>query len=405
MAGNLPVISVFGVKNIRLESMAPAPDHETRELDCRCYLTDENLQEVLANDQPVAIASFGNADEFKNLQSAPFDVSKKWLHFDDTSDLATKGHAVFSCFLHNAVEESKGVPLVTVFTPAYKTGDRICRPFHSLLAQTHSNWEWVIMDDSNDDGVTFKMLTDMANKDSRIKVYKSSKHTGNIGKLKKECCLLARGEFLIELDHDDELTPNALADVVKGFQLHPECGFVYTDFAELFEDASEFRYPPGWGFGYGSYREETHNHLKYQVVNAPNINAKTIRHIIAAPNHIRAWRKSTYLEIGGHSESIHVADDYELMVRTFLNTRMCRVPTFCYLQYRNFSEGNTHQARNKDIQRLVRYFSHHYDDKIHARLVELGVDDYVWEEGKNSFERLLHVPRPFVESHCTVLAW
>ena len=124
---------------------------------------------------------------------------------------------------------------------------------------------------------------------------------------------------------------------------------------------------------------------------------------MAAPNHIRSWRATTYAEIGGHGDYIHVADDYELMVRTFLNTRMCRIPEMCYVQYRNYGVGNTHQSRNSEIQRLVRYFSTFYDKMIHERFLELGVDDFVWQEGKVSFREMGMIKNKPDESHCTIL--
>jgi hypothetical protein len=179
-------------------------------------------------------------------------------------------------------------------------------------------------------------------------------------------------------------------------------GFIYTDFAECFEGGEKVEYPPGWGFGYGSYRTEIHNGMEYSVVNCPHINAKTIRHIVAAPNHVRSWRTSAYHLAGGHSPLIHVADDYELMLRTFLTTRMGHIPKMSYIQYRNL-EGNTHQSRNQEIQRLVRHFSMAYDSRIHQRLLELKVDDFVWDlaERQPTFFRL-GTPNQSAESHCTV---
>ena len=97
---------------------------------------------------------------------------------------------------------------------------------------------------------------------------------------------------------------------------------------------------------------------------------------------------------------IHVVDDYELMIRTFLSTRMALIPKMCYLQYRNQS-GNTSQIRNKDIQRLVKYFSLFYDKRIHQRFLDLGVDDFVWQDGTPGFYRL-GIPNQTPESHCTI---
>lgn len=412
MAEALPVVCVFGVLNIELHSWRPAAPYEATRLDCRCYLTDDNLYEILAKDRPSVIVSFGKPEDYPQLLAASWDIRRAWLNFGSTDNLDDIGIQAFACYLKNALSPRKDYPLVSVFTPAYKTGDKIMRPYNSLRNQTYSNWEWVIVDDSNDDGETFEMLSRLADRDHRIKLYREHRHSGNIGRLKKSACLLARGEYLVELDHDDELTNNALELVAAAYQKHPECGFVYTDFAECFEDGSPVMYgqdmskkPPfsDWGYGYGSYREEKHGGQKYLVANAPNINPKTIRHIVAAPNHIRSWRKSTYIEIGGHGDLIHVADDYEIMVRTFLHTRMCRVPELCYVQYRNFDTGNTHRERNMEIQRLVRYFSQYYDGAIHERFLELGVDDFVWQEGKLTFGEMLHIPNQPIENHCTIL--
>lgn len=412
MAEVLPVVCIFGVDNVQLYSASSAPVFETTQLDCRCYLTDDDLNRILATDRPSVIVSFGPESDFPHLQAAPSEIRKQWLRFDDTSSIDAAGVAAFEQYLRNATSKESDMPLVTVFTPAYKTGEKIMRPLRSLQAQTYSNWEWVIMDDSDDDGDTFQMLTELSEDEHRMRVYRECRHSGVIGHIKRGACMLGRGEILVEMDHDDELTPKALEYVVKAFEKHPECGFVYTDFAECFEDGTPVSYgqdmskrPPysDWGHGYGSYRRERHGGQDYLVVNAPNINAKTIRHIVAAPNHIRAWRRAVYNEIGGHGDLIHVADDYELMVRTFLTTRMCRVPELCYVQYRNFEAGNTHQERNKEIQRLVRYFSMMYDKRIHARLMELGVDDFVWQDGKVTFCEMQEIINLTEESHCTVM--
>jgi glycosyltransferase involved in cell wall biosynthesis len=413
MGEKLPVVSVFGVGNVSLRSAGPVPQFETDRLDCRCHLTDDDLYSVLAKDRPQAVVSFGRRTDFSELAASPFEIRRMWVHFDDTSELDKVGAEVFRVFVQNALVEKNDVPLVTVFTPAYKTGEKVMRPLLSLQAQTHVDWEWVVMDDSDDGGETFKMLSGLAEKDFRMRVYKADRHSGIIGRVKREACQLGRGQYLVELDHDDELTPDALELVVAAFEANKEAGFVYTDFAECFEDGSPVTYgqdpgakPPfsDWGLGYGSYRDETVGGQLFKVANSPNINAKTIRHIVAAPNHIRAWRASLYRRIGGHKELVHVADDYELMVRTFLHTRMVRVPRMCYVQYRNYDTGNTHRERNQEIQRLVRYFSQFYDRPIHERLLELGVDDFVWRDGESSFVRMMSVVNPAVESHCTILA-
>jgi hypothetical protein len=220
-----------------------------------------------------------------------------------------------------------------------------------------------------------------------------------IGKLKNWACSLGKGQILVELDHDDELTDYAIDNVVKGFKQFPEAGFLYTDCAEVYENGTPHSYRKGWAFGYGSYTDVEYKGKLYKSGSAGNVNAKTIRHIVSSPNHIRAWRRSFYESIGGHNKELHVADDYEIMVRTFLKTRIIRVPKLCYIQY----IGSTaQQLRNKDIHRHVRSIRAHYDRMIHDRFFELGCKDFIWDETNGCSD--FNIPNPEVEPHVTLIA-
>lgn len=394
----LPVIAIFGRLNLQLQSLGPVHPTETQALDCRCYANDDQLAQILVRDHPVVLVSFGEVTDYPKLLGAPFQVRKRWLHFPHSDNLAEIGHQVFYCFLHNAL--ARHGELVSVFTPAYRTGNRILRPYHSLLAQDYKDWEWLILDDSGDEDQTFKMLTELAQHDHRIQVFKMHRHSGCIGQVKQQACRLAQGQILVELDHDDALTYDALGAVVRGFSQYPEAGFLYTYWAEVFEDGRNAIYPEGWAFGYGQCHEEVLGTRTLIVQEAPRINAKTIRHIVSAPNHIRAWRRDFYESIGGHNPEIHIADDYELCVRTFLHTRMILLPKLCYLQYYN-QVGNTQRTRNQDIQRMTRYISQWYDRAIHERLVALGVDDFIWEPSQEICD--WQKPNPVQESHCSLI--
>jgi O-antigen biosynthesis protein len=395
----LPIVCILGHKD--LELFTPGEEQEERRLDCRCYPSDSRLDRILAQDRPHVIVTVGKRSQYPDLLKAPSGIRKRWLHYDTLPDLSRLGLSAYDCYLQNLFDggQEDEKPLVTVFTPTYKTGGKIRRPFRSLREQTYANWEWVIVDDSDDGGKTFKMLTDLTRQDHRIEVFKPWEHSGVIGKVKSWACRLARGQILVELDHDDELTDYALEYVVKGFQQFPEAGFLYTDDAEIYSDQSSYTYRDGWAFGYGSYTDVEYHGRLYKSGSAGNINSKTIRHIASTPNHIRAWRKSFYEAIGGHNPELHVADDYEIMVRTFLKTRMVRVPKLCYLQY----IGNTaQQERYRDVRRHVRSIRIHYDRMIHERFLALGCEDFAWDEEKGCFNDRL--PNPEVEPHVTLTA-
>jgi hypothetical protein len=90
--------------------------------------------------------------------------------------------------------------------------------------------------------------------------------------------------------------------------------------------------------------------------------------------------------VGGHNRDLAIADDYELIVRTFLKTKFVRIPKLGYLQYiyHNSNGRNTHDLSRADIQRRVRSIMYFYNDAINERFKELGVIDYAYKENENN---------------------
>jgi hypothetical protein len=65
---------------------------------------------------------------------------------------------------------------------------------------------------------------------------------------------------------------------------------------------------------------------------APPLNYKTLRHIVGVPNHVRAWSRRAYLELGGHARGLPVADDYDLVLRTVFKYPAVYVRHMTYIQ-------------------------------------------------------------------------
>lgn len=397
---HLPRVCIFGAEGITLRSTPEARTYETNELDCHCFRSDDILEQALIALDPHVIVSIGETASFPNLMAAPFDIRRRWIHYATADDLDEIGRAAYFCYMAVCLDDRPEEPLVSIFTPTYRTGDKFERAWRSVMAQTYRNWEWVIYDDSGDEGRTADMISNYAAIEHRIRLIRTPRNLGVIGAVKYNACMASRGELLVELDHDDRLTPDALAHLVQASRDFPDAGFFYSDFAEVDNNLNPLRYADGWGYGYGSYRTENFEGRALAVVNAPNINPKTIRGLVAAPNHLRAWRRKTYLQVGGHNRLLAVADDMDLMVRTFLVTRMVRIPRLCYLQ---FMDGtNTQSALNKDIQRLVAWLHFKYDKRIHERFLELGLDDWAWNEERQHSE--LGRPNPEDEQSASFIA-
>lgn len=387
MSFDLIKVCVFGLtesKKLKKIQLPNAFETEADRFDITAFDTTSNLASIVAHHRPQVFITFGeNQESFPELMNAPMELRKRWLHYSaEEVDFSTVAEQILHNYVANATERRfPDQPLVSVFTAAYRTGTKINRPLSSLLAQSYTNWEWVIYDDSPDDGKTFNELRELAQTDHRISVHRGDRALGSIGEVKRRACGLTTGDLLLELDHDDELLPHALSHLVEAHRTYPDAGFFYSDCADILESGENAKFPEGWGFGFGSYRGEYHNDSLYLVANSPEVNSKTIRHIVAAPNHFRAWTRTGYQSAGGFSSELHTCEDYELILRTFLTTRMCHIKKWGYIQYNNnLSCGNTQRTRNPEIQRLVRAFMLHYNNRIHERFVELGVDDFIWRD-------------------------
>jgi O-antigen biosynthesis protein len=257
--------------------------------------------------------------------------------------------------------------VISVITPTYNTPREVlARTWASLKAQTFTDWEWVVWDDSTTPD-TFSQLYGFASDERyRLRIHRSHTHSGSVGQVKRWGFMAAEGDILVELDHDDELTPDALHHIAEGF-VDDSVGFVFSDWAEIFPDGSSGKYPEGWAFGYG--RETWLDDLRLWSLSVPVINANTLRHIVSVPNHVRAWRASVYRALNGHDPSLHVADDYDLIVRTALATEWRHVPRMLYRQH--VSPHTTQRVKNADIQELVRLLAEKYDSAISRRFTNV----------------------------------
>jgi len=166
-----------------------------------------------------------------------------------------------------------------------------------------------------------------------VRIYHSTgpmKH--RIGALKGAACQYAGGEFLVELDHDDELMPDALREIVGAFRSNPDVGMVYSDFAEVREDGTSNMYG---GDAWRYYPAQWHGR-DVMVARAPDVYGtfsfgRAIDHMPVCPNHVRAFRRSEYLRVGGYRNLVW-ADDYDLILRFFARSKILHIPQFLYVQ-------------------------------------------------------------------------
>ena len=329
-------------------------------------------------------------------------IRRRWIHYKSIENIDEINNGLNYCYMC-LVKQSQENTRVTfsLFTTCYNSYEKIYRAYNSIKAQTYFDWEWVILDDSPDDR-HFLFLCDLFKEDYKVRLYKRSSNSGNIGDVKNEAVSLCRGKYVLEMDHDDEILPDVIKDSVSTFEKDSEVGFIYMDCANLYEGGENFKYSDCYALGYASYYMKKHNGKWIYVSTTPNINNITLSHIVSVPNHPRIWRKSTLLEIGNYSEWLPIADDYELLLRTAIHkgTKMVKIHKLGYIQYMNKGNNNFSLIRNKEINRLVpkQIKPHYYNTfQINERMKELNAYEDPEKNRKESWECLEIWKRPGFE--------
>lgn len=345
-----------------------------------CKDIDKVLNEYRGVDCIITISDVDDSP----LRVVSYEVRKKWVHLEkyDANEIV---NIIINVFVGNINRDRNQQKLFSIFTSTYNTSDKmINRLYNSLKSQTYKNWNWWIIDDSENNDTIEKIN---ALKDYRITVLKNVSNHGCIGFNKHMIAMMCDGDYLVEVDHDDELLPDCLMKMYECF-MKSNADFVYSDAMEFLNN-DVINYGEYFSYGQGYYRDEVVKGVKYKIpITTSFINAKSVRGIHAMPNHVRCWDRNFYHKIGGHNTELSVIDDMDLISRTFLYGRMAKVDKVLYIQHEGdcVDEGKrrntTTESRFKEIQRINYFLYHKYDKQIHNRILELGFEDPIWDEEK-----------------------
>ncbi len=139
-------------------------------------------------------------------------------------------------------------PRISILMPVYRTPPRILRQaIESVRAQSYADWELLIADDASGSPEIEEILRQYAQQDDRIK-YRLLQGNGGIAAATNAALDLASGEFIALLDHDDELTQDALYHVVDALNRRPELDVIYSDEDKIDENGRRYDpfFKPGW---------------------------------------------------------------------------------------------------------------------------------------------------------------
>lgn len=103
-------------------------------------------------------------------------------------------------------------PLISIIVPVYNTEKYLPKCIESILAQTYTNYELILVDDGSSDRCP-GICDEYADKDTRIKVI--HKENGGVGAARNMGILAAQGNYLLFFDSDDYILQNAFERISK----------------------------------------------------------------------------------------------------------------------------------------------------------------------------------------------
>lgn len=226
-------------------------------------------------------------------------------------------------------------PVVSIVLPVYNPKRAwLEKALDSVMSQAYPHWELCVCEDGSTEAHVEEVLSLYERLDERIRVKRLGENAG-IVRATNEAFSLATGEFVALMDHDDTLAPNALFEVVKFLQEHPDADLIYTD-EDKIDEAGNLLQPhfkPGW---------------------SPDF-ALNVNYLV----HLSVYRRSLLEEIGGWREGFDGAQDLDLMLRyTEKTDRIHRLPKILYhwrmvegsVAVDPASKGYTHERARRAVQ-------------------------------------------------------
>ncbi len=125
---------------------------------------------------------------------------------------------------------------ISVVIPAYNREATLGVSLDALLAQSHQDWEAIVVDDGSADG-TAAVAEDYAARDPRIRFQR--RPNGGVSVARNTAIGLARHPWLFFLDADDWITPEAFAQLTAALERHPDAQLVNGGCTRILADGTE----------------------------------------------------------------------------------------------------------------------------------------------------------------------
>lgn len=192
-------------------------------------------------------------------------------------------------------------PLVSVLIPNYNKAPYLRKTLDSVLAQTYTHWECIIVDDHSTDD-SWKILEEYAKKDSRFKIYQRPDHLlkgGNV--CRNSAFKSSKGDLILFLDSDDVLADFCLEQRINTVNSFPSLDF--------------------WAFPTVLFQTDVSDAKYYWNVDDPNESdlSRFLRMDALWQTSGCLYKKDFLRNVNGLSPSRKIWQDYELHLKALLH--------------------------------------------------------------------------------------
>ncbi len=182
-------------------------------------------------------------------------------------------------------------PLFSVLVPTWNTDPQwLRRCIESVKAQVYPHWELCIADDASTRPQVLSILREYAADDARIHIV-ARERNGHISATSNSALAMARGDYVVLLDHDDELHPLALHEVALALDAHPDWRVIYSDEDKI--DAHGCRHDPYMKPDWNPDLFLSHNCI----------------------SHLGVYQRALVNAVGGFREGYEGSQDWDLALR------------------------------------------------------------------------------------------
>ena len=204
-------------------------------------------------------------------------------------------------------------PFITVFTPNYNKSKYISDTIESILNQTYTNYEYIIIDDCSTDN-SWEIIKNYAKKDNRIKAFKN-KQCLKIVKTRNRGFKISspNSKYFAIIDSDDVALLTRLVKQVDFLENNPDYGLIGSNIYVINENSIQI--------GYRKFPSRDEK-IKKTILRANPFCQSSV-----------LLRKEVIEELGYYDEEWEVCQDYDYWLRVGIKWKLANLNDFL-IKYR-----------------------------------------------------------------------